>query len=182
MNQNRGTSRLFQWTWIGLVLFAIHSGEIHSNPVLAEKYRQASQKQGDLVLRKAQEFYNDRMYEQCIHELNSFSLVYPWHPKKMSAWSLMSLSYQKLGNYRSSADMDLAVYMEHPTSKEGNLAYLRAGRSFVKIGDFEMAKRVFTELRDSSFFPEIAQEADLELRQWSVLSGNFRQIEENLEK
>lgn len=164
------------------ISFWIFPNHLTANPAMEKVYRAESDKQGDLVLRKAREFYQDRLYEQCLDALDTFSLVYPLHPKKVQAWELMGSAYRKLGRYQSSAEVDLAIYREYPTSEEGNRAYLRAGRAFVKIGDMEFAKRVFTELRESAFFPDISEEADWELRQWSVLSGNFRQNEEFLEK
>ncbi|MCC5815236.1 MAG: hypothetical protein JJT78_10800 [Leptospira sp.] len=160
-----------------ILISIVLQSSLLGNEAMEQKYREASIKQGDIKLNRAKEFYNDRMYDQCIQTVNTFALVYPFHPQKKEAWALLSSAYKKLGNYRKSADTDLSIYMEYPTDQDGNLAYLRAGRSYVKVGEMEMAKRIFTELRENSYFPEIAQEADLELRQWSVLSGNFRQIE-----
>lgn len=144
-------------------------------PDIGATYRKASIKQGSLILRKADQYFKDRYYDQCIQELNSFGLVHPNHPDKLQAWSLMSKAYQKKQNYRRSAEIDIQIFLENTTSREGYLAYLSAARSYIKLGETEFAKRILSEIKESSYFPDIAEEANLELRQWLVLTGDKRQ-------
>jgi tetratricopeptide (TPR) repeat protein len=151
-------------------------------PDLGSTYRNASIKQGSLILRKADQYFKDRYYDQCIQELNSFGLVHPNHPDKLVAWSLMSRAYQKKRDFRKSAEIELSIFLENPTSREGYLAYLSAARSYIKVGETEFAKRIFTEIQESSYFPDIAQEASLELRQWMVISGDQGQKDKYKEK
>jgi len=167
------------------VYFFLASVLIFSNFLFAETgveavYKEESIRQGRIQLNRAREFYNDRYYEQCIQILNAFGIVYPSHPDTYEAWNLLSEAYLKLGKYEMSVEVDLNAYLYHPVREEASRAYLRAGRSYAKMGNYEMAKRIFHELRDYKYFPGIAKEADLELRQWSVLSGNTRQIQENM--
>jgi TolA-binding protein len=170
---------------LAFLLFGIFLGQnlsAENFPDLGSKYRKASMDQGSLVLRKAEQFFQDRFYDQCIQELNSFGIVYPSHPQKIQAWALMSQAFQKKREFRKAAEVDLAIFLENPTTEEGYLAYLSAGRSYLKVGETEFAKRIFSEIQDSSYFPEISQQANLELRQWKVLGSSAGQNEDFFEK
>lgn len=158
---------LVVFLFLGMGMASLQAAE--GFPDLGKKYRAASDEQGNLLIRKSEQYFEDRLYDLCILELSSFATIYPLHPRKWEAWALLSRAYRQKRDYRNAADVDLSIYLENPTSEYGNRAYLSAGRSFLKLGEVAMAKRIFTDLKKSSYFPEISREAEIELRQWGSL-------------
>lgn len=150
-----------------------------ANPNLEKTFMEESIRQGTILWNKSQEYCFDRLWQNCIESIRTFLYIYPFHPAQLQARDLLSQTFQKLGMIRESIEIDKNTYLENPTREEAQRALLRAGRNYVRIGDYDMAKKIFHDLREASFYSEIAREADLELRQWSVLSGNTRQIQEN---
>ncbi|NCN10794.1 MAG: hypothetical protein GW938_13220 [Leptospira sp.] len=146
---------------------SIHSAE--GFPDLGKIYHEKSNEQGDFVLRKADNYYQDRNYSMCIEELKTFALIYPYHPNLKTSWKLLSLAYQKQREYELAIQAEMAIYLEYPTEKEGFDSFLEAGRSHLKQGNWDMAERIFQEIKSQSYFPEIAREAEIELKQMKIL-------------
>ena len=63
----------------------------------------------------------------------------------------------------------MAIYLEYPTQKDGFESFLEAGRAHLKQGNWDMANRIFLEIVNQSYFPEIAREAEIELKQLKIL-------------
>ncbi|WCL49670.1 tetratricopeptide repeat protein [Leptospira sp. GIMC2001] len=165
-----------------IVFLGIVGTLLYSNSIIAEEfpdlyksYSEGSNFQGDLVLRKAQNYYQDKFYEQCIQELKTFSLVYPNHPKKAAALRLLGEVHEKKRDYNLAIDAQMAIYLDNPSSKEGFIAFLSAGRSYLKMGEVAHARKVFQEILDDSFFPDINKEAEMELKQIKILSQEIGQ-------
>jgi outer membrane protein assembly factor BamD (BamD/ComL family) len=138
-------------------------------PDIPKIYQSKIDEQGNLLIRKAENFFQDRLYENCIEELKTFALIYPFHPRLKDSWKLLSRAHQKQRDFDQAIHSEMAIYLEFPTHQEGYEAFLEAGRTHLKLGNWDMAERIFTEIMNQSYFPEIAREAELELKQIRVL-------------
>jgi pentatricopeptide repeat protein len=152
-----------------VLLFPICNFAAEGFPDLGKIYQEKSNEQGDFVLRKAENFFQDRNYTKCVEELKTFALIYPFHPRLKDSWKVLSRAYQKQREFELAIQAEMAIYLEFPTHKEGFDSFLEAGRSHLKQGDWDMAERIFDEIKKQSYFPEIAREAEIELKQMKIL-------------
>ncbi len=132
-------------------------------------FKAEEQKQGELLFKKASEFYEDRNYVKAIEETKLFLILYVRHPKEWEARKLLSLAYRKVGDTVALARNELKMYQDYPNTEEGLGAYLESARAFIRLGREHQATAILKDITQNTYSSKIAQEAELELAQLEIL-------------
>ncbi|TGN20446.1 tetratricopeptide repeat protein [Leptospira idonii] len=140
-----------------------------SSKKISEVYETENKKQGELLFRKAQEFFEDRNYTKSIEELKLFLVLYPRHSREWEARKLLSSSFRKTGDTLALAQNELRMYKDYPNTEDGLDAYLESARAFLRLGKEEKAISILKDITTNTFSSKIAQEAELELSQMEIL-------------
>lgn len=130
--------------------------------------------QGVYSFQKSQELFKDGRFESCIEELKIFTQLYPYHPETIRALQLLSKAYIKTDNVEKSIQVDYRIYKENPTTEEGLVAYLEAGKKNISIGNKVEGKEILEKVKKQMFSSKVAKDADIELRQLSILDGELK--------
>lgn len=147
-----------------------------------ETFKQQRLSQGELQYSKAVELFKDGHYRACIDKINEFLFLFPGHPATLKSLKLLSLSYQKNDQFEDSIQTDLFIYRENPTTEDGIVSYLDAGKKLLFVGKVEMGKKILEEIKNQLYSSKIAKDAEIELKQNEILEENGFQIKEELNK
>lgn len=122
-------------------------------------------KQGEVYLSKAFEYYKDGNYKACIERILEFNYLFLKHSSYLKSMQLLSRAYKKDDQIMKSIQTDIQIYRDFPVTEDGLNSYLNAGRKLVLTGQREEAKKVFEELKKQLFSYKISKEAEIELNQ-----------------
>ena len=155
-----------------LYSFATVSIQIHaeSGKKITEVYKAEEIKQGELLYKKASEFYTDGNYSKAIEETKLFLILFLRHPKEWDARKLLSQCYQKTGDTLALAENELQMYKDYPNTEEGLDAYLESARAMIRMGRENKAISILKDITQNTYSSKIAQEAELELGQLEILN------------
>lgn len=147
-----------------------------------ETFKKQRQVQGDLYISKSSEFYKDGQYKACIEKLNEFLFLFPGHPSILKALKLLSASYKKNDQLEESIQTDLLIYRENPTTEDGLVSYLEAGKKMLLVGKTKDGKKILEHVKNQLYSSKIAKDAEIELKQNSILEEDGFQIKEEMMK
>lgn len=129
--------------------------------------------QGITSYEKSTQYYLDGHYDTCIEELNIFAQLYPRHPYLIKALSLLSKVYQKNNELEKSIHIDMKIYRETPTTEDGLIAYLNAGKKSVSVGKFQKGRKILETVKNQMYSSKLAKDAEIEIRQLQILHPNI---------
>ncbi len=181
MFDNDTVSRVFVKTYY-LFLFICLQASFAQTPVDVDTFKQQRQIQGNLFLSKSTEFYRDGNYKACIEKLNEFLFLFPGHPATLKALKLLSASLKKNDQIEESIKTDLLVYRENPTTEDGLISYLEAGKKMLIVGKTKEGKKILEHVKNQLYSSKIAKDAEIELKQNSILEEDGFQIKEEMMK
>ena len=147
-----------------------------------ETFKQQRSTQGELNFSKASEHYKSGQYKACIDKLNEFLFLFPNHPATLKSLQLLSQAYQKNDQIDASIQTDLLVYRENPTTEDGLVSYLEAGKKMLLIGKSKEGKRILDTVKNQLYSSKIAKDAEIELKQNAILEEDGFQIKEEMNK
>lgn len=147
-----------------------------------ETFRQQRLNQGELHFSKASEFYKNGSYKACIDKLNEFLFLFPGHPATLKSLQLLSKAYHKNDQIEASIQTDLLVYQENPTTEDGLVSYLEAGKKLLVVGKIREGKKILETVKNQLYSSKIAKDAEIELKQNSILEEDGFQIKEEMNK
>ena len=124
---------------------------------------------GEMNLKQAMEYLEDRKYFSCIEKLNEFQILYPNHPSMMKSLQILSTAYKKLQKWDKVVEIELKLYKDYPETEEGLIAYLNAGKAYIRIGKEIQAKKIFEYIISKENTSKISKEAELELQLINLL-------------
>lgn len=130
--------------------------------------------QGVYSYQKSLELFKDGRFDSCIEELKIFTQLYPYHPETVHALQLLSKAYIKSDDVEKSIQVDYRIYKENPTTEDGLIAYLDAGKKNISIGNKKEGKEILEKVKKQMFSSKVAKDADIELRQLAILDGDLK--------
>ena len=74
------------------------------------------------------------------------------------------------------------VYRENPTTEDGLVSYLEAGKKMLLIGKSKEGKRILDTVKNQLYSSKIAKDAEIELKQNAILEEDGFQIKEEMNK
>ena len=142
---------------ISIEVFSIDEGFIPVNK--KEKIQQ-----GEISLKTASEYLEDRKYYLCIDKIKEFQILFHDHPSYSKSHRILSSAFEKISRWDKVAQTELNLYKEKPETEEGLTAFLNAGKAYIRIGKTNEAKRIFEFLISRENTLKITKDAELELK------------------
>ena len=77
---------------------------------------------------------------------------------------------------------DLLIYRENPTTEDGLTFYLDAGKKMLVVGRLKEGKKILENVKNQLYSSKIAKDAEIELKQNTILEEDGFQIKEEISK
>jgi hypothetical protein len=167
---------------LAFLCFLIKPGFAQTSDNQADTFKQQRLSQGELHLSKAAEFYKDGQFKNCIDKINDFLFLFPGHPSTLRALKLLSLAYKKNDQIEESIRTDILIYRENPTTEDGLVSYLDAGKKLLIVGKLKEGKKILEIVKNQLYSSKIAKDAEIELKQNAILEEDGFQIKEEMNK
>jgi TolA-binding protein len=164
------------------ILICSHSILAQTSDNYTETFKQQRQNQGEIHFSKAYDFFKGGQYKACIDKINEFLFLFPGHPATLRSLKLLSLSFKKNDQLEDSIETDLIIYRENPTTEEGLISYLEAGKKLLVVGKLEEGKKILENVKNQLYSSKVAKDAEIELKQNTILEENGFQIKEEISK
>jgi hypothetical protein len=165
----RPTPAIFLLILAFVVFFQTNNIWSQASKSRTEVFKAEELKQGELLFKKASEFYEDRNYAKTIEETKLFLILYLRHPREWEARKMLSKSFRKVGDTLALANNELQMYRDYPNTEEGLDAYLESARAWIRMGKEAKAISILKDISQNTYSSKIAQEAELELSQLEIL-------------